>query len=148
MLWLALYLPQLPLESTATGADDDRAARVIYQTRNGQQSVYRLNAAAAQAGIEPGMPLPAARSLCRELLASERVSRHEQAMLRGLGLWAMQFTSEVSLEPPHGLILEVGASLGLFGGLEKIHHDIMAGLRTQGYSASNQAAAAIGATPL
>ena len=135
MLWLALYLPQLPLESAATGTDEDRAARVIYQNRNGQHSVYRLNAAAAQAGIEPGMPLPAARSLCAELQASERIPAHEQATLRGLGLWAMQFTSKVSLEPPHGMILEVGASLGLFGGLEKIRHNVLAGLSTQGYSA-------------
>ena len=134
MLWLALYLPQLPLESIATDSDEQHLPRAIYETRNGQHSIYQLNASAAKSGIEPGMPLPAARSLCAELQACERMPKHEQAILHALGLWALQFTSKLSLEPPHGLILEIGASLGLFGGLEKIRDEILSGLDAQGYS--------------
>lgn len=136
MLWLALYLPQLPLESIATGVDDSHAhPRVIYQTHGSQQSVYRLNAAAADRGIERGMPLTAARSLCNDLAAFERNPDHETSALRGLALWALQFTSKVSLEPPHGLILEVGASLKLFDGLQNIQRSILSSLSTLGYSA-------------
>jgi protein ImuB len=134
MLWLALYLPQLPLESVANGQDDGRP-QLVYETRGSQQTVHRLNAAAAQTGIETGMPLTAARSLCNKLMATERNPDHEQKTMHSLALWAMQFTSKVSLEPPCGLILEIGASLNLFGGLDNICDDIQSGLHTLGYQA-------------
>jgi protein ImuB len=134
MLWLALYLPQLPLECAATGIHDGHA-RLVYDTLAGRQNVYRLNAAAVEAGIEPGMPLTAARSLCTELIVHERDSVRETTALKGLALWAQQFTSKVSLQPPYGLILEIGASLTLFAGAENIRHKTLSGLSALGYSA-------------
>jgi protein ImuB len=136
MLWLALYLPQLPLESVTTGIDET-IPRLLYQDHAGQPRVYRVNTVAARAGINPGMPLSAARALCQPLEAIARDERHEHAALNGLGLWALRFTSKVSLQPPQGLILEIGASLGLFQGLEKIHQQVLSELHNQGYSVSS-----------
>lgn len=132
MLWLAIYLPQLPLQSATT--QEDRPC-LVYETNASRQTVYRLNDSAAKAGIETGMPLTAAHSLCAELVAIERDSRREQATLHGLSLWALQFTSKISLQPPDGLILEIGASLKLFGGLESLRQSILDELTTLGYHA-------------
>jgi len=43
------------------------------------------------------------------------------AMLQRLGLQAQRFTSFVSIEPPNALLLEINASLRLFGRLEALH---------------------------
>ena len=139
MLWLALYLPQLPLESAAADIDPP-IPRVIYETRGTRQTVHTLNAAAIDAGIEPGMPLGAARSLCDALHAVERDSDNEAAALNGLALWAQQFTSKVSLQPPDGLILEVGGSLALFSGLENLQRQIVSELNKLGYRSSHAVA--------
>ena len=134
-LWLALYLPQLPLECASSTAAEHSAAQLVYEASASKQTVYRLNEKAASTGIEPGMPLTAARSLCSDLLAIERDTRREQSALYNLALWALQFTSKVSLEPPDGLILEIGASLTLFGGLASLQQSILQELDTIGYSA-------------
>ena len=136
MLWLALYLPQLPLESATDGMDDS-VPRLLYLNQAGKQLVCQVNAVATRAGIEPGMPLPAARALCQQVSAAERDPRRERKALHGLALWALQFTSKISLQPPHGLILEIGASLQLFGGIEKIRRQVLSGLRRQGYSVTS-----------
>jgi protein ImuB len=142
-LWLALYLPLLPLESMA--CTEHEQPRVVYVSHAGQHTVYRLNAAATAHGIDPGMPLTAARSLCQQLVAFEHDARHERKTLDGLALWAMRFTSRVSLEPPHGLILEIGASLRLFGGLQCLHETILRGLADLGFSTHHAVAPRPGA---
>ncbi len=133
MLWLALYMPLLPLESAASATTEQPL--VVYTSHAGQHSVYRLNAAAAARGIDPGMPLTAARSLCQTLHAIEHDARREQHALEGLALWAMSFTSRVSLQPPQGLILEIGASLTLFGGLDALRETMQRSLDALGFSA-------------
>ncbi|MFQ5468689.1 MAG: DNA polymerase Y family protein [Gammaproteobacteria bacterium] len=139
MLWLALSLPQLPLESSIVGVEsgcvDPGVPRVIYESYGLQQTVYSLNAAAINTGVEVGMSLGSARSLCSHLHAVERSPANELSALNGLALWAQQFTSQVSLQPPDGLLLEVGASLSLFSGLGKLQRAVLSGLGKLGYSA-------------
>src|SRR5207253_7296881 len=48
--------------------------------------------------------------------------------LEHVAAWACQFTPRVSLEPPHGLLLEVEGSLRLFGGLERLLERLRDGL--------------------
>src|SRR3989442_12254369 len=48
--------------------------------------------------------------------------------LEHVAAWACQFTPRVSLEPPHGLLLEVEGSLRLFGGLEHLLERLREGL--------------------
>src|SRR5438309_10676942 len=49
--------------------------------------------------------------------------------------WACQFTPRVSLEPPHGLLLEVEGSLRLLGGLERLLERLREGLDAMGLTA-------------
>jgi protein ImuB len=59
----------------------------------------------------------------------------EAAALESLAAWAGQFTSFVSLVPPDGLLLEIGGSLALFGGLDTLLKRVRHAIAALGYSA-------------
>ena len=56
--------------------------------------------------------------------------------LEPIAAWACQFTPKVSLEPPHGLLLEAQGSLRYFGGADGLLGRIRAGLDELGFEAS------------
>ena len=115
MLWLALYLPQLPLEVFARGRQDAGALAVV-ESAGGRERVSRCNAAARADGVRPGLALPAALALCTGLAAQRRDRARERRALEGVAAWAHQLSPRISFEPSL-LLLEVGASRRLFGGL-------------------------------
>jgi protein ImuB len=135
MLWLAIHLPHLALELFGPSTPPF----VVSAGPDNRPSVHARNRAAAAAGIQRGMPLSAARSLCAALAVRPRNAAAEQAALEQLAAWAGQYTSQVSLQLPtatqahHGLLLEIGGSLALFGGLAALQEQISAGLRALGY---------------
>ncbi len=129
--WLALYLPQFPLQSLHP-AQPDRPL-CLYEMQRGRQVISACNRAARQAGIKAGMTLAAAQPLADGLQAIARDPQREQAALRRLAQWAQQFTPVVSLQPPSGLLLEVGASLSLFGGIRALQQRIDEAIQRLGY---------------
>ncbi|MEW6646574.1 MAG: DNA polymerase Y family protein [Pseudomonadota bacterium] len=128
MLWLAIHLPHLALELFPPCVPPFAVVDGAEQ----RPLVHSRNRAAAALGIGRGMPLSAARSLCADLVVQPRRAAAEQAALEQLALWAGQYTSQISLQP-NGLLLEIGGSLALFGGLASLQSQIDAGLRDLGY---------------
>ena len=129
MLWTALNLPQLPLDCYAQTAREQPFA-IIEKRR-----IHMANGAAHAGGVREQMALSAALALTPALQWRERDLREEKAALEDLSLWAMQFTSHVSLAAPHGLLLETGGSARLFGGIEVLVGQISAAIAQQGYHA-------------
>ncbi|MGH8567434.1 MAG: Y-family DNA polymerase, partial [Gammaproteobacteria bacterium] len=139
-LWLCLGLPALPLE--ALGLGDSPQACVL--TTPGRESRIRVgNRAAYALGIVPGMCAGAAQALGDIKVYIPRGSA-ERAALKALAAWCGQFTSLVSLAPPDGLLLEIGWSLTLFGGVAKLVERVRAGVVELGY----QPLLAVAPTPL
>ncbi len=132
-LWLAVHLPQLPLEAL-TGAAEDERARVIIEGAGVRQQVLSVNSTAMSLGIRPGMPVSAAHALGL-LHTIVRDERAEESTLNRLALWAMRFTPAVSLVSPDGLLLEVRGSLKLFGGIEPLLRCLRHGLSELGHAA-------------
>lgn len=129
MLWTALNLPQLPLDCFAqTGAAQPFAIAA-------KRRVYMANGAARAVGVRADKPLSAALALAPALQWQERDLRLEKSALEALSLWALQYTSGVSLVAPHGLLLETGGSARLFGGLKVLLGQIEQGVAEQGYGA-------------
>ncbi len=91
-----------------------------------------------------GKRLAEARALLPDLTLRERAVEREQAALKRLACWAGSFTSEVCCLPPSMLLLEVAASLRLFGGAAKLFADVIAGCAEQGHLPQ----AALAPTPL
>jgi len=99
---------------------------------------------AADAGVGPGLPLNAALALSPWLEVVERDEAGEAAALERLAAWAGRFSSLVSLVPPDALLLEVGRSLRLFGGLPALRRRLRRGLASTGHEALE----AVAPTPL
>jgi len=131
MRWLALHFPALPLDLLGNGSDIPLA---IVESRDGRPVVCLANRAARRCGVLPGSGVGGARALCAALRIRERDPGGEAEVLRRLAAWASQFTSQLSLEPD-ALLLEVGRSARLFGGLTVLTERVRAGLEELGFAA-------------
>lgn len=132
-LWLAVHLPQLPLDS-ATRGDPGRRACVLVDGTGSRQRILLANSEAARLGIRPGMPIGAAHAL-GEVTPLVRDPAAEAQALERLCVWAGQFTPLVHASAPDDLLLEVRGSLHLFGGLDGLRAALRRGLRELGMRA-------------
>jgi protein ImuB len=134
MLWLALYFPELPLEIFSRGAVVDQPLAVIEKQGN-RSWVISCNEAASACGVQPGMPASAAQALATHLIVRVRDLAAEDESLSGIAAWAGRFTPAVSLQPPGGLLLEIGSCLRLHHGLRNLLSMVRSGLDEMGYAA-------------
>jgi protein ImuB len=112
------------------------ATPVIISERPGRhQKVLRANGAARQAGITPGMRVAAALALATDLQIIARDTRAEDRALRRLAAWAGQYSSQIHLDSPSIVLLEVGGSLRLFGELTRLVEEMGRGITELGYHA-------------
>ncbi|MCL4802302.1 MAG: DNA polymerase Y family protein [Burkholderiales bacterium] len=141
MQWIAISLPQLPLE--ILGAPTPEPCAVAQDGR-----ILVCDARAAARGVAPGHTLAAAGALAPNLAVRARDPAGETEALLALAGWAAQFTPSVALELASAqparfagvpffsaLSLEVSASLRLFGGLAPILAALRQGLDAMGFTA-------------
>jgi len=139
MLWIALRLPQLALETLSRSRaphERDGMSWAIAEDRR----VFACDAQAESLGVRAGMGLAAAWALAPGLRLRARDPAAEQAALEGVAAWLCRFTPAVSLEPPHGVLAEVHGSLRRFGGLRVLAAQIRDGVAALGFSARLAAA--------
>lgn len=142
-LWLCVYFPNLALEVFISGVEHIGPMAVVQEER-GRCVLRAVSRAAEEEGISAGMPLNAAYALCRGLDTRLYDPKTEARRLVRLAVWAGQFTPTVSLMPPQALLLEVRASLKLFGGLDHLCNLIGKGLTALG----NEWVIAVAPTPM
>jgi protein ImuB len=104
----------------------------IVDLDRGGKVVCACDAAAAAAGIAPGMALNSALALLPELQTLARDPQRERELLVSIAEWVLRFSPRVSLEPPDAVLLEVRGSLRLFGGSRSLCERLRAELRTAG----------------
>ncbi|KPK10865.1 MAG: hypothetical protein AMJ68_08005 [Acidithiobacillales bacterium SG8_45] len=90
------------------------------------------------------MPLRAACALADDLKLYPRDEVLEQEALQQIAAWATRFTSLVSLSFSQTVLLEVGGSLVLFGGIYPLLENMRVGVSELGYTAT----LAVAPTPL
>lgn len=135
-LWIALRLPNLPLESRSPPTD---TPAVVFERHGNRRSVLCANARAEKSGINPGMALGAATALAPDLVALERKPAGERTALSVLATLAYRFSGSVSVQATapaprmHTVWLEVGSSLRLFKGLEPLLDQLRTALDALGY---------------
>ncbi len=128
-LWLCLRFPRLSLDLVQRGAPQTSTAIAIID----KQRVSLANDVARARGVAPGMTLASAYALDANLAALERQPARERRALQSLAHWAYQFTPAVCPQPPDSLLLEIGGSLRLFGGLSRLRQRIDSELAQRGF---------------
>ncbi|CAD5372891.1 UmuC domain-containing protein [Rubrivivax sp. A210] len=138
MLWLALHLPLLSLE--AFGATLAPAARARPAALIAENVVCAVNAAAAARGLRPGIRRATALALAADLLLAESDTTRDAAALQAVVHAALAFTPMVALQDGQTVLLEVQASLRLFGGLAALRQQLLDALAPLGHRVQMAAA--------
>lgn len=94
-----------------------------------------LTPPAAALGIRPGMRRAGATALAPHAILLDRDPAAESAAREGAALALLQYTPEVALGEQDSLLLNVGASLRMFGGPRALARRIAGTLRTLGLQA-------------
>ena len=121
MLWAALHFPQLPLERLPWGHPDCQEPAAIIQSVGAKRTIIAANSTAIEQGVAAGIPLKNAYAIAPNLQVQEFDGTAQAEHLEQLTLWAMQYSSWVSPEPPDIILIEAEASLNLFGGLRELY---------------------------
>ena len=137
--WLGVHLPELVLESHIDIARRSMAAAVVADS-SGQVLIRAVTMAAAEQGVASGMTLAGAMALVPGLrlytFFPERLSASREVLAERL----QRFTPQVVIDGPDALLLEVGASLRLFGGLQNLLTRLTALLEQRGHAAATAVA--------
>ena len=129
-LWLCIRFPELSLE--ALGSPRECPAGVLSE-QGGSITLLACNVKAARLGITPGMALNTALVLAPALDIRQRRESAEMDLLQARANWALAYTPVVSVHFSDALLLEVGGSLRLFGGLSNLRKRLLADLDACGH---------------
>jgi protein ImuB len=141
MLWACFHFRDLPVHAVFDDAERKSPCAVVDGPQQ-RQSVVLANVPAQRAGIRVGHVPAVARAVCPALQARQRDAAAERRLLLSLAAWAYRFSSHVSLSEPDALLVEVGASLRLFGGWPALEQ------RLRGELAAIGQAPALAVTPV
>ena len=136
MLWACLYFPSLALDVFVRAwRDEDTAQKFVVASGGNAPKVIAANDAAREAGIRRGQTISAALALAPDIVLRDRDPSGEAHAIAQLATWTLRFTPQVSIIAADALVLEIGGSLRLFGGLSPLVTRISNGVKAQGYQA-------------
>jgi len=115
MLWACLLLPNLALDSVLRRHPTPHLPIVLVGGPAQRRVLLDINAAASDAGLYPGQSLNAAHAILQNFIKIDHNPQLDDRMRRFLAAFAYRYSSMVSLESDDAIVLEVEASLGLFG---------------------------------
>lgn len=144
MLWIALHLPMLSLESFAAtlsrqaeGADPAPQPLALVDMHR----IVSANAAAQALGVHPGLKRATALALTPHIVLGEADAARDMQAIVSVAHAALAFTPSVTLEAhedpqaaPHTVLLEVRASLRYFGGRNRLLRRLHAALVPLGHT--------------
>ncbi|WP_213878752.1 DNA polymerase Y family protein [Pseudomonas sp. dw_358] len=115
MLWACIVLPQLAMDSVQRRRGMAEQPLVLLSGPAQRRVLQAVNPPARALGLKPGMSLPAAQMLSRDFSTADHDPADIDASQQFLAAWGYRFSSQVSLDYPRALLLEIESSLGLFG---------------------------------
>ena len=115
MRWACILLPQLALDGVLRRCADPTASLALVAGSRQRRVLHAVNPAARALGLRQGMALTAAQALAQGFATVEHDQTDEARWHEFLAAWAYRFSSQVSTQYPHALIVEIEGSLGLFG---------------------------------
>lgn len=133
MLWIALHLPLLSLESFAATLGPGQAGRAVALLE--AQRVAQADAQALALGVRPGLKRATALALVPDLLLGQADARRDAQARRAVAHAALAFTPSVACESawPAEVRLEVQSCLRYFGGLAALLQRLKTALQPLGH---------------
>lgn len=133
MRWACLLLPQLAIDGVLRRQVDPKAPLALISGPAQRRVLHAINPAARALGLRPGMPLAAAQALGGGFAMVEHDPRDDERWRQLLAAWAYRFSSMVSTDLPHSIVLEVGHSLQLFGPWPRLEMQMREELKLLGF---------------
>ncbi len=131
MLWLAIFVPALPLQVfTRAQVEVDLPLAVL--DASARARILLANDVACAQGVHAGQAVAAAQAIAPALHLQLRQPEREAALLAEIACWAGCFTPRISLALPNAVLLEISASLRLFGGMSAVEQQVHEGLEQLG----------------
>jgi protein ImuB len=128
-LWIAVHLPLLSLEVFHPNWSDEVSSVVLEHTR-----VMAASQCACEAGVRIGMRRGGVLALLPKALMHERSFDREAQTLFGAAIALLQYTPQASFAEESTILLDIGASLSLFGGIRALCRRVRATVRQLGLS--------------
>ena len=128
-LWIALHLSQLPLEVFCPRWSADHCTAVLEQER-----VVALSDAAYEAGVRIGLRRGGAIMLAPHTQFQQRSLSLEAEALQATAMALLQFTPQLAEAEEATLLLDVGASLRLFGGIRALCRKVADSVQALGFT--------------
>src|SRR5262245_5502465 len=116
---LAIWLPLLPIDRlrrAKTCSAPDEAPLVVAAKIDNALRLTSVDRKAARLNLAPGMALADARAMIPTLAVVEADDKADMVLLIRIAEWCDRYTPFVSLDSPHGLLLDVTGVAHLFGG--------------------------------
>jgi len=118
-LWAGICCSGLPL-AAVWQLEFDEGLRAVHERHRDRACIFQANPAARQAGLVPGQPLETALAIAPGLESRPRNRAMEHQVLEDMALAAYGHSHQVALAPPDTVILEVGGSRRLRGGINPL----------------------------
>jgi protein ImuB len=156
---LSLWLPRLPTdrikrqlsrgsvapvktfssETDARSRQENASGRlpfIVVGKQNNALQIVAVDDAAADFGLEVGLPLANARAVCPQLQVFDADEAADAKALNTIADWCDRFTPLVALDSPHGLFLDITGCSHLFGGEAAMMQMACRLLTAQGFTVS------------
>src|SRR5919198_804011 len=142
---LSLWLERLSTDRIVRQWREAPSPLVVFGKRGNLDLVLAVDAAAEQLGLTAGLALAQARAMHPTLTAVSEDQTADARLLDAIAETCQRYTPLVAIDPPDGILLDIGGCAHLFGGEEKLRTDLLARMTCLGFSARIAIAATIGA---
>ena len=133
MRWACVLLPHLAIDAVLRQHPQPDAAHVLITGPAQRRVLNAVSPAAKQEGLQRGMLLTTAQLMSKAFHAHPYDPTQEAAARTMLAMWAYGFSSQVSLDLPHAIVLEVAHSRALFGDWATMSRRLSSELDTLGF---------------
>jgi protein ImuB len=142
---LSLWLERLSTDRIARQWREPPSPLVVFGRRGNLDLVLAVDAAAERLGLTAGLALAQARAMHPTLAAVPEDQTADARLLDAIAETCQRYTPLVAIDPPDGILLDIGGCAHLFGGEDKLRADLLVRMTRLGYSARAAIAATIGA---
>ena len=115
MSWACILLPRLALDGVLRRHPDPGRALVLVTGPAQKRVLAAVNPAASRIGLHAGQALAAAHALSSDFATLEHDPDDVARWRDFLAAWAYRYSSQVTTAFDGAIVLEIGASLRLFG---------------------------------